>query len=354
MSGSTEQDLQRAAELTRLGRHREALDALDRVLALEPTNARALRLRSTCLALLGEHEASIVAARAGLAADPESGHGYWTLSLALDLAGRAAEAVEAAAVAVRLKPYSATMHVRLAESLLDINPPAAVGPAERARALEPDSAVVHLACGTVYEANRRNDDARRSYLLALEVDPQNSVAHLRIAGLDKKANKWEAALGGFSRVITLNPRSTAARRQIEALIITRLSVPLLASFAGAVAASLKSAGGDGIVRRVVAAVVLGVIAGISFLTIRGLHRAAGSFLWHFLRTDKVAIITLSLTSIYVVYFIVATQTTLIPLTGDAFKVCAVLFLRFLANVLSSRVARRGLKSGAPTRKYRLL
>ncbi len=330
----------RAYELNRLHRRREALAVLDRVLAVEPTHANALGLRSLCLTFLGEHDAAIEAARACVAAGPQSGSSFRALSFALDSADRAAEAVEAAATAVRLEPDSAMNHVRLAEALRDIDPPAAVAPVERARQLAPDSAVVHLACGVVYETNRGHDAARQSYLRALEIDPQNATAHMRIAGLDKKANKWEAALGGFSRVISLNPRLTAARRQIEAVILTRLYAPLLASFAGAVAASLQSAGGETMVRRVIAAVVLGVIAGIAFVTISGLRRSAGTFLWRFLRTDRQAIALLSLTAIYVGYIVVATQTSLIPVGGEPYKVLGILALRFFVDLPNGRTWRR--------------
>lgn len=330
----------RASELNRLGRRREALEVLDRVLAVEPTHSRALNLRSLCLALLGEHDAAIVAARASVAANAQSGHAFWALSFALDLAGRAAESVEAAATAVRLVPDSATNHVRLAEALLDVNPSASIAPVERARQLAPDSAVVHLACGMVYETNRRNNEARRSYLLALEIDPQNSTAHLRIAGLDRGANKWEAALRGFSRVVTLNPRSTSARKQIEALIIRRLSAPMLAAFAGAVAVSLQSGRDHELVRRVIGAVALGVVAGVGFLTIRGLRRATGSFLWHFLRTDRQARIVLALISAYIVYIVVAAETLLI-VGGEPYGLAGVLLLRFLADRLCERVGPRG-------------
>lgn len=340
----------RAHELNRLGRRREALDVLDRILAVEPNHVRALNLRAVCLAQLGEHDAAIAAARASVAAAPQNGHSFWALSFALDLAGRAADSVEAAATAVRLAPDAAINHVRLAEALLDINPPASVAPVERARQLAPDAAVVHLACGTVYEANRRLDEARRSFLLALEIDPQNAAAHLRIARLDKKANKWEAALRGFSRAVSLNPRSSNARRQIEAVILAQLWPPMLAAFAGAMAVSLRTAGDHPLIRHVVGAVALGVVGGTGFVTIRGLRRSAGGFLWHFLRTDRQAHIVLALISAYVGYIVIAAETPLIPVGWEAYKVVGVLLLRFLADRLSARVGRRGAGQPSAGRK----
>jgi tetratricopeptide (TPR) repeat protein len=231
----------RAYELRRLHRDREALSVLDRVLATDPRRSRALNLRAMCLATLGESEAAIQSALASTAAAPHSDSAFWTLSLVLSAADRNQEAVEAAATAVRLDPNDWGNHTQLALCLAALDPAAAVEPAERARELAPERATTHVNCGLVYERAGRRDEARQAYERARAIDPQSSFAHLRIAQLDKGARKWDQALYGFRRAATLDPRSSRARREIEDLVLRRLSsMPVALAFGAALGAAISS------------------------------------------------------------------------------------------------------------------
>lgn len=346
MTDSTDDDLIRASELNRLGRPREALDLLDRVLGAQPAHPRALSLRSLFLVPLGEYDAAIAAARASVAADPQYYNGFWALSFALDQAGQGPEAVEAAATAVRLKPDVALNHVRLAEALIDTDPPAAVAPAERARELAPGNALTHVACGAVYEMNQCPDEARQSYLRALEIDPQTPNAHFRIALLDKQAGKGESALRGFRRAATLNPKASDARKQIELLIYQRLGSTLGFAFMGAMVASYDTGSAHDTATHIGGAVLLGIIGGVGYLNLRNVRRVAGSFLRHCLRTDRHARGIVAMTSAYILYIVAVTQTPLIHAGGyfHLLGFIAVIFPRIVTGVLNSRAKRR---SGQP-------
>ncbi|MCH7811946.1 MAG: tetratricopeptide repeat protein [Chloroflexi bacterium] len=149
----------KGAALSRLGRFEEALEALDRSIMLAPGDAAALNYRG----------------------------------FTLDGLGRYKEAVEAFDRAIELRPGYATAHANRAESLTHLGRhKEALQAFERAAELEPNSADNHHRRGRGLDRLRHFDEAVEAYEKALSLQPDHQAVYSLAVSLAHAAREEDA------------------------------------------------------------------------------------------------------------------------------------------------------------------
>jgi tetratricopeptide (TPR) repeat protein len=249
MGNDPEADLKRAQQLFDLGRAAQAREVAATVLAARPNSPAALRLLARCHMALGEHREAVRVARAAVAADPAAEHGYRILSAALRRIKSHREAAAAAAEAVRLAPHEWRAYSALAQSLYRVNPRQALAAAEEARRLAPENAETHYLVGVTLRAlGIREEEARASYLRALEIDPQHMPSLNGLALLDERRWRFASAARGFRRALGADPQHRVVQRNFEALVLLRLWCLGWLAIAGTLVVVAGKAGGTGRIR----------------------------------------------------------------------------------------------------------
>lgn len=199
-----------------LKRFDEALRALAQVLASEPGNADAHRLRSFCLYSLGRYPEAAAAAGEALAQEPES---EWALRLrAISLTSMAdaakgprrkslaQDALSAANDAVRVAPDSHLGYVVQADAhLARGDTRAADGAVHKAIELAPGEAQCWVTRSRVALIAQDYSAAANAARHALQLEPENFAAHNNLgAALDGQKRKREAA-ASFAMAARLRP-----------------------------------------------------------------------------------------------------------------------------------------------------
>lgn len=131
---------------------------------------------------------------------------------------RFAEAHETLDTARRIRPrvpalWAAKAEVYFAEK----NYPAAVGAAEEALRLDPDSAAAHNVLGRAQYLQERFDEALKSMRRAVELAPEHSGNWLALAEMLLRMQKREDALAAYERVIQLDPHNDRAAKRLAEL-----------------------------------------------------------------------------------------------------------------------------------------
>lgn len=182
--------LQRGDALFRAGELKEALDCFEAVLAAEPDNVKAIRLRGYTLGRLGEYEKAIVALQLALDLDGSEGRkeDFGTLvelAEGLRLIGRSREAKAAFKKLLADTPDNAWVLARYGETLraLAVSGPLsaqgaqlqkAIGALERSVKLDPNSGWTWGALGAAYFNKAKYRSALAALNRALVFDPRDA------------------------------------------------------------------------------------------------------------------------------------------------------------------------------------
>jgi len=166
---------------TRQKRYAEAIEYLQKAIAVKPAYAVAFVSLGTTYAEMGDREQAEAAYRRAIALAPLSSEAHNYLGKLLLDAGRLAEAEEQFLRAAEINP-SAETYVRLGDIYLHWG---TADRAERAFAraaeLDPFDSHAHFGLAALYAARGRSADAVREYEAGLKTDPANaeSLAALR-------------------------------------------------------------------------------------------------------------------------------------------------------------------------------
>ena len=338
-------EFERAQQLYDLGRAAEALDVVARILATRPDNAEGLRLAALCLSAVGRQDEAVQVAQAAVAAEPDSEHGRRVLSHMHYKRGEFRLAANIALEATKLAPNEWRGHMLLARCVCHFDPPRAIAPAERSRALGPDSPDTHFACALAYQALNRTEDARNAYLKVLELNPQHAMALNNLAVLDRSAHRWTRALQGFRRALSSDPHQDLARRNIDSILLSRvwrltwLSV-LAVDAVNAFAPVLGTLG-----QRLLGAALVAILLLGSAHSVWSARRAVGSYAWRFLRGDRRVLLCITLLVASVTYITLGTIVRLYEIT-DQFSAISLLVTVLLWGV-SAQVRSLTRKSARP-------
>lgn len=306
-------ELVRVATLVDLGRAGEARARLTALLAAEPGNASALRLLARCHNILGDHDEAVRVARTAVAADPASEHSQRILASALNAAGNHWAATAAAREAVRLAPNVWMCHWLLADCLRHSDPRAALESVIQARTLAPYEADVHVLYGVVVKQLGRTEEARRAYLHALSINPNQATAHNNLAVLDRLERKWMRALAGFRTSLRHNPQQKLAKDNLSATIVVLLKRFCIGTYLCALGVLVGAAVLDGTALRIAGTAILATLLVLLLLLITLTRRNVGRFATTVLRTDSRAIKTLIATAVPLLFIALGAVVQLIPL-----------------------------------------
>jgi tetratricopeptide (TPR) repeat protein len=177
--------LERAQHLCELYRFPDAATLLSEIIAGEPRHAHAWCLMARAQLGQDRPRAALQAARAAGSLAPDQEWPRRLESMALVHLERDDEAADAAEHAVRLAPDRWYGHAQLAHALSHLKRRLddARAAADQSLILGPHEAGAHIASGAVAAADGRRADAIVAFTSALDIDPQNSVAHAELAVL---------------------------------------------------------------------------------------------------------------------------------------------------------------------------
>jgi len=182
---TSERWLDRAELLSKQGDMAQALSSYERAVALDPKNARALEGQGGLLVLAGDQEHAVTAFRQATESDPSSATAWYNLGTSLHALERGKEAREALLKAVEVNPeFTQALNSLGVLARLDNDDQAALVFFRRAAASDPGYAKAWFNTGNVYEIAEQFDKARDAYERALNIDPGYALAK---AGLDRLA-----------------------------------------------------------------------------------------------------------------------------------------------------------------------
>jgi tetratricopeptide (TPR) repeat protein len=168
------------------GRDADAMGQYRLALAAPSPDPAAHGLLADLLVDRGAFEEAIIQYRHHIEAFPDQTSALSSLGVAQALAGRLTEAIAMLGRVVEIEPQNGAARENLARALLDAGDASrAIAEAERAVALRPQNPAAHDLVGLAFAAEQRWDDARRSFLKALEIDPSYQPARDHLARLPR-------------------------------------------------------------------------------------------------------------------------------------------------------------------------
>lgn len=233
------------SELTRAGRHEEAVPLFEKAVSLDPGNPALFNNLGMSLARAGDFERGLALLEEAVRIDPKVARIECNLGLALGLAGRPADALPHLRRAIELAPRLTEAHTGLgvalsqlgrheeaipvlrralainprdAEALRDLaanlettgRPAEAIALFERALAADPRFVEGRLGFGALLARNGRMPEARAQFEQALRFDPRSAEAHRALGFAFAQEQHYEAALPHFAAAAELRPASVEA------------------------------------------------------------------------------------------------------------------------------------------------
>lgn len=215
MAPSAEALRQRAAHLTALGRHNEAIPLLTRAASLDPHDPDIKCDLAVALMNAGRLEDADRVAFEAIGSAPEHERSYRVRSIVLGEMGRSNDALTLARESVRLEPDNLSGLRTLAQACLDCRKTSeAWAIAQRVVALAPEESASHHLVGRVAIAMRWWPLAESANQEALRLDPSDWAAmnNLGIALL-RQGRRAEAA-HAYDRAAQMNPADETPRRNM--------------------------------------------------------------------------------------------------------------------------------------------
>ncbi len=196
---------------TQQGRPQQAVDLVDRALALRPADAGFHLSRGVALQFLGRREEAIACFQEALGLQPQLPHAHNNLANALYEQGKHNEALEHWRQAVTLQPDYADAHRNLGHVLAELGHfDAALPHAREALRLNDQDHVAHRTVGAVLTGREDWNGAAASYREALRLRPQWAEAHCDLAHVLQKQGKLTEAIVHLQLAIQLHPQLAQA------------------------------------------------------------------------------------------------------------------------------------------------
>lgn len=212
----------RAAELSRNGRHDDSIREYRHALELAPNHAEAHNNLGLALAHAGKLEEAIEHYRKALASDPGLTIVHNNLGAALARSGKPGEAVEQFVLFLETSPDSVEAHGNLLRAL------AQAGRAGEAEGLfaalskkHPSSAPLHNSRGVTLVWQKRTDEAIDEFRRAIELDPKLVEARQNLAdALYFNAGKTLEALAAWRELLAIAPDHVPALNNAAMVMAT--------------------------------------------------------------------------------------------------------------------------------------
>jgi tetratricopeptide (TPR) repeat protein len=239
------QSIARARSLIELGRFQEALDAL------ASADGAQLDTQGLCLGAqanlgLGRLDDARRLAEAAARSAPDEEWPVRLASVAALRQGHYPAARYLAQVALRLAPnqWRTLMQVAQTDASARAVTQDSWSAARRAVELAPNEPETHLTLGNVALADRDFRQARRCYLEALRLDPDNLSARNNLSVIDMRRQRFGRAAAGFRAAARVDPRAELPIRNFRAALAGALGrLCLLLMFTGLIGTSVHADNG---------------------------------------------------------------------------------------------------------------
>ena len=203
------------AVLREQGQLAEALESLERVLAIEPHDLPVLVAAADCLCALKRPHQAVPLYERALARDPRLLAAHNNLGNAYQELGDCARAADCYQRALALDPNDAELHANLANALRQLGRLEDAGAhGERAIALDPASSLAHNNLGLVLAALGHGAQAVASFRRALELDPRFAQGLHNLGNALCEVGDYRGARDAYARAIELEPQRADAHCQL--------------------------------------------------------------------------------------------------------------------------------------------
>jgi len=184
----------------------EAVELIERALAVEPHDPGANFNLGTALQSLGRWDAALVAYDAAIVANGALVEAYSNRALVLKELKRLPEALASCDRAVTLDAGFAPAHFNRGVILYDLaRRPEAIASYENAVAIDPGYAQAHFNRAVVLAELEQSEAALAGYEAAIACWPGYLAAHVNRGNLLKESQCYAAALASYDRALALNP-----------------------------------------------------------------------------------------------------------------------------------------------------
>ena len=225
------QPIGEAWEALGAGRLDEAQGRIRAVLDDRPEHPDALHLLGIIALHCGQERQAVELVASAVEIDPKHAAFHSDLGNALQACGELDDALRAFTTAVRLDPDAAHLHFNLGNALnLNGQPEAALPVYRRALEIEPGNPVVHNNFGNTLQELERLDEASQALERAVALDNRYVDAHYNLGMVQEARGDFEAAIGAYRKVLSLEPGHFAAQlRFIERLFLADRQAEALAA-----------------------------------------------------------------------------------------------------------------------------
>jgi tetratricopeptide (TPR) repeat protein len=254
----TQAQIQRASALIELRRYDEAVVMLTEVIQATPDRSLPWCCLTQAQLGLKKNDDALQSALRAVSLTPGLEWPHRLASISFGRLERHQEAVAAAREAVRLDPHSWRALTRLALACVPsgLHLTEAEEAARRSIEIAPSAPDTHIALGSVQAAAGRRKDAEASFLTALELDPNNVVAHNELGRLHLRRESRFLGPGNLSKAarrfataLAADPRSQVFRRNLDVVVAKFLvRVAYLVMLAAFLIAEISHVGGSVAVR----------------------------------------------------------------------------------------------------------
>jgi Flp pilus assembly protein TadD len=195
------------------GNWQAALTEVDRAIALDPENARAVRMRTAILDQLGLYRDSEISARRAIELDPRDATSYANLGNALIQQDRSQEATDACRQAVALDSTLVNGWYNLGVALTNVGDlSGAIVAYQRAISLQPQDVPALNNLGVLYGSTGRIAEAKDLYVRLVGLAPNSIEARMNLALAYLRLGDRENAAKERETIRRLNP---SAVRQLD-------------------------------------------------------------------------------------------------------------------------------------------
>ena len=200
-----------AIALGERGRDQDAVDHLQKVIAIRPDQWKAHNNLGAFMKKLGRTEEAIFHLQQTVEINPDLAESHCNLGVALNEAGRYDSAVRHLRKALELDPEYARGHYGLGYALGQLGQDEeAVRHLNRALEIDPEYAEAHSNLGGLLSKLGRTDEAIRHYRKAISINPDFGKAHSSLGVILDRAGQSDQAIEHFKKAIAIDPANANA------------------------------------------------------------------------------------------------------------------------------------------------
>jgi protein O-mannosyl-transferase len=204
----------------------EAVEHVEKALALKPDYAEARNNLGLALASRGRLDEALAQYRKALELEPAYAEARNNLGFLLARRGQVDEAIAQYRRALEIDPGLARAHYNLAEALTarEQTDEAAVH-LRMALALRPEYAEAHNSLGVILAERGKVNEARDQFFKAVELNPQYADARNNLGIVLARSGRLDEAIVHFQKALQDDPLSTEIRNNLRAALANRKRGP---------------------------------------------------------------------------------------------------------------------------------